>query len=55
MGDILQQLDSDNSFDNGMAEGSDDDLGMSLDTDYESEEGILPVMYHNKKINKANK
>ena len=39
MGDVLQQLDSDNSYDHGMAEGSDDDLGMSLDTDYDSDDG----------------
>ena len=35
MSDVLQQLDSDNSLDNGMAEGSDDDLGMTTDPDYD--------------------
>ena len=44
MDDVLQQLDSDDSLDCGMAEGSDDDLGMSIDPDYDSDssaEGTL--------------
>ena len=41
--DILQHLDTDDSYDQ-MAEGSDDDLGMDTDYDYDSdssEEGII--------------
>ena len=41
--DVLQQLDSDASFNYGLEGDSDDDLGMDSDYDYESEssaEGI---------------
>ena len=42
--DVLQHLDSDASFDNGLEGGSDDDLGMDSDYDYDSDssaEGII--------------
>ena len=42
--DVLQHLDSDASFDYGLEGGSDDDLGMDSDYNYESEcsaEGII--------------
>ena len=41
--DILQHLDTDDSYDQELAEGSDDDLGMDTDYDYDSDssaEGI---------------
>ena len=45
--DILQHIDSDDSFDCGMAGGSDDDLGMNSDVDYDSDssEGIIQYLF----------
>ena len=41
--EVIDTLDSSGDFDELMAEGSDDDLGMDIDNDYESDnsEGIL--------------
>ena len=38
--DVLQQLDDDDCFDCEMAEGSDDDLGMNTDYDYDSDSSV---------------
>ena len=41
--EVIDTLDSSGAFDELMAEGSDDDLGMDIDNDYESDnsEGII--------------
>ena len=41
--EVIDTLDSSGDFDELMAEGSDDDLGMDIDNDYESDnsEGII--------------
>lgn len=46
--DVLEQLDSDDCFDCEMAEGSDDDLGMNTDYDYESDSSVEGIIHQNK-------
>ena len=41
---VLQHLDSDDALDHGMAGGSDDDLGMDSDYDYESDSSVEGVI-----------
>ena len=49
--EVIQTLDS-GDFDDPMAEGSDDDLGMDVDYDSDNSEGIIQYFY-NKKNTKA--
>ena len=42
--DILQHLDTNDSFDQEMAEGSDDDLGMDTDCDYDSDSSVEGII-----------
>ena len=43
--DVLQHLDTDDSFDNDMAEGSDDELGMDSVYDYDSDSSVEGIIY----------
>ena len=42
---VLQHLDTDDSFDNDMTEGSDDELGMDSVYDYDSNSSVGGIIY----------